>query len=52
MGSSNSFSSYNHLKVNLGVFLTGYTVAMAACYVKETCPSMLRLFLGGGGGLK
>ena len=32
------FLSYNHIKLKLGVFLTGYTVAMLTCYVKEIGP--------------
>lgn len=30
MGSPSSFLSYTHFKLKLGVFLTGYTVAMVA----------------------
>ena len=35
----------NHLKEKLGVYLSGYDVAMVTCYVKEmtrTCSPMLR----------
>ena len=45
MGSPSSFFSYNHLKVKLGVFLTGHTVAMVTYYDEKmatTCLSMFR----------
>ena len=38
------FLSYNHIKVKLGVFLSGHTVAMVTCYVKKmtiTCSQNL-----------
>ena len=40
-GSMISFFSYNHLKLKLGVFLTGYTVAMVIWYVKMMIISCL-----------
>ena len=45
MGSLSSFFGYNHLKVKLGVFLTGYTVSIVTYYVEKmtkTCLSMSR----------
>ena len=35
-GAISSFFNYNHLKVQLGVFLTGYTVTMVTDYVEKT----------------
>ena len=42
-GSLNSFFSNKHLKLNLRVFLTGYTVTIVTCYIikeKITCSLM------------
>ena len=44
MGSLSSFLSECHLKIILGMFLSGYTVAMVTYYVKTsfmTCSSMI-----------
>ena len=38
------FFSYNHLKVKLGVFLTGYIVAMVIYYFEKMTIASLPMF--------
>ena len=44
MGSLSSFLSYRHLKLKLGVFLTGYIVSMVTCCVKKMIPTCSTMF--------